>query len=74
MSKRVFIFPGISVFVSDDMIDMLEFIDSNNVIKFDSVSAPQKKLLKEMHERNLLIRQRKNNEVSYKVRPNIDWR
>lgn len=74
MSKRIFIFPGISVFVSDDMIDMLEYINSNNLIKFDSVSAPQKKLLKEMHERNLLIRQRKNNEVSYRVRPNIDWR
>jgi hypothetical protein len=74
MSKRIFIFSNVSVFVSDAMLEMLEYIDSNIEIKFDSVDAPQKKLLKEMHERNLLLRQRKNNEVSYKVRPNINWR
>lgn len=74
MSKRIAIFPNVSVFASHEMIKMLEYIDSCVEIKVNSVSSPQKKLLKEMHERNLLIRQRKNNEVSYRVKPNINWR
>ncbi len=72
--KKITILPGVNVYISNEMIDMLDLIESNKEIKFDSVELPQKKLLKELHERNLLIRRRKNNEVSYSIRTGINWR
>lgn len=74
MSKRIFISPGVSVYASDEMMQLFQLIENNTELKLDTVSAPQKKLLKAMHERNLLIRRRKNNEVSYSVRPGINWK
>ena len=74
MSKRIEILPGVFVYASDEMMQLLQIIDNNTELKLESVSAPQKKLLKEMHERNLLIRRRKNNEVSYSIRPSIHWK
>jgi hypothetical protein len=74
MSKRIVIFPGISVYASDEMLQMFQLIEDNAELKLDFVTAPQKKLLKEMHERNLLVRRRKNNEVSYSIRPGISWK
>ena len=74
MSKRIVIFPGISVYASDEMMQMLQVIEDNKELKLEFVAAPQKKLLKEMHERNLLVRRRKNNEVSYSIRPGISWK
>ena len=74
MSKRIFISPGVSVYASDEMMQLFQLIENNTELKLDTVSAPQKKLLKAMHERNLLIRRRKNNEVSYSIRPGINWK
>jgi hypothetical protein len=74
MSKRIFISPNVSVYASDEMMQLLQLIKTNTELKLDAVSAPQKKLLKAMHERNLLIRRRKNNEVSYIIRPGINWK
>ncbi len=73
MSKRIFISPNVSVYASEEMMQLLQLIETNKELKLDIVSAPQKKLLKAMHERNLLIRRRKNNEVSYSIRPGINW-
>jgi hypothetical protein len=72
--KKITILPGVNVYISNEMIDMLGLIESNKEIKFDSLELPQKKLLKELHERNLLVRRRKNNEVSYSIRSGINWR
>jgi hypothetical protein len=73
MSKRVIISPQVSVYVSDDMLEMLNFIANNSIISLNSTDEKQKKLLKQMLERNLLVRRRKNNEVSYSIRPGINW-
>jgi hypothetical protein len=72
--KKITILPGVNVYISNEMIDMLDLIESNKEIKFDSLELPQKKLLKELYERNLLVRRRKNNEVSYSIRSSINWR
>lgn len=72
--KRITILSGVNVYISNEMINMLDLIESNKEIKFDSLELPQKKLLKELHERNLLVRRRKNNEVSYSIRSGINWR
>lgn len=74
MGRRIFISPGVSVYASDDMMQLLQLLETNIELRADTVSAPQKKLLKEMHERNLLIRRRKNNEVSYSIRSGINWK
>lgn len=74
MSKRIFISPSVSVYASDEMMQLFQLLEHNTELRLDAVSAPQKKLLKEMHERNLLIRRRKNNEVSYSIRPGINWK
>lgn len=74
MSNRIFISDGVSVYASDEMIQLLQLIENKTELKLNAVSAPQKMLLKAMHERNLLIRRRKNNEVSYSIRPNINWK
>lgn len=74
MNKRVLISQGVTVCISPDMQELLELIDSSQSIKVNDVSNPQKKLLKQMFERNLLVRRRKNNEVSYSIRPGINWK
>lgn len=74
MGRRIFISPGVSVYASDDMMQIFQLLETNAELRLDAVSAPQKKLLKEMHERNLLIRRRKNNEVSYSIRSGINWK
>ena len=73
-AKKISIFPGVSVYVSDEMLDMLEQISNNSEIMLNLVNDEQKKLLKEMFERNLLVRRRKNNEISYSVRPDLNWK
>lgn len=73
MSKRIFISNQVSIHANDEMLAMLDYIDKNSKISLNSVNEEQKKLLKQMHERNLLLRRRKNNEVSYSVRPGINW-
>jgi hypothetical protein len=67
--------PGIGIYASQEMIDILELIELNGgEIKDEQVSPPQKKLLKQLLERNLVARRRKNNEVSYSVRSKINWK
>jgi len=73
MSKRIFISPEVSIYASNEMLAMLDTIAENSTISLNFVNAEQKKLLKQMFERNLLIRRRKNNEVSYSIRPGINW-
>lgn len=72
--KRINIFPNVSVYVSNEMILLLELIQANGEVSVNSVDTPNKKLLKEMFERNLLVRRRKNNEVSYNIRPGLNWK
>ncbi len=71
--KRINIFPGITINVSDDMIEMLDRISASHEIKLDLLDTQEKNLLKTMFERNLLVRRRKNNEVSYSIRPGLSW-
>ena len=71
--RRISISPGVSIFISNEMIDLLNQISAQTIVKVDSLDNPQKKLLKAMFERNLLVRRRKNNEVSYSIRPGISW-
>lgn len=73
-SKKISIFPGVSVYASDKMLDMLDRISAQSELTLNLVDDEQKKLLKEMFERNLLVRRRKNNEISYSVRPNLNWK
>lgn len=72
--KQITIFPGITINISKEMLEMLEKISERSEIKVDLLDNPDKKLLKEMFERNLLVRRRKNNEVSYSIRSGINWR
>jgi hypothetical protein len=71
--KRINISPGVSVYVSVEMIQLLDHIANHQELKVVLLDSSQKKLLKAMFERNLLVRRRKNNEVSYSIRPGVTW-
>lgn len=73
MSKKVYISPKVSIYVNDAMLEMLNIVSNAGSMSLNLATAEQKNLLKQMHERNLLFRRRKNNEVSYSVRPGINW-
>lgn len=73
-AKKISIFPGVSVYVSNEMLDLLERMSDGSELRLNVEDAEQKKLLKEMFERNLLVRRRKNNEISYSVRPGLNWK
>lgn len=73
MSKKISISPQVSIYVNDAMLDMLDNISNVGKLSLNSVNDQQKMLLKQMHERNLLIRKRRNNDISYSIRPGINW-
>lgn len=73
MSKKISISPQVSIYVNDAMLDMLDNISNAGKLSLNSVNDQQKMLLKQMHERNLLIRKRRNNDISYSIRPGINW-
>lgn len=72
-SKRINIFSNVSIHISEDMELMLNAVSQAREFKLNLADDQQKKLLKELFERNLLVRRRKNNEVSYSIRPGISW-
>lgn len=71
--KRISISPGVTINVSNDMLEMLDRISATREIKLHLLDTHEKNLLKTMFERNLLVRRRKNNEVSYSIRPGLSW-
>ncbi len=73
MSKRIYISSQVSIYVNDAMLEMLNIISNAGSMSLNLATEEQKKLLKQMHERNLLLRRRKNNEVSYSIQAGINW-
>lgn len=70
---RIAIHDSVAVYISDQMFDLLTQIAATSETKFNSLNETQKKLITALFNRNLLVRRRKNNEVSYSVRPGINW-
>jgi hypothetical protein len=70
---RVTIAPTVTVMADEDMVEILELVQSQDEVYHQNLSLQQQALVATMTSKALLIKRRKNGKISYRIRPGISW-
>jgi len=73
MTTKILISKNVRVLVDDTILDLLHLLKEQVILHESSLDNSQLTVIKQMLDKNLLIKRRKNGQNTYQLNPGITW-